>query len=152
VSGNVQGLSPDEALDALLSICNLVARRDKKLIYVLTQDEVSPPPEVKSQKIATRVYRLNHVQAKDVEDAITPFLGAAGKIKSGPDRAAELDRVSRSDDAPSPIGEFLVVQDDDSLLGTIDEIVLALDVPQAVASGARRAGRFPNLQSPESAI
>src|SRR5262245_15231668 len=36
ISGNVQGVTPNEALDAILSVCNLIARHDKNIIYVHT--------------------------------------------------------------------------------------------------------------------
>ncbi len=84
VTINLSGLTPDRTLDAILRLCNLVAQRDRGVIYVYTADEMKKVGN-NDGKPGIRVYRLNYIRSVDVEKMIKPFLTPKnGKITVSP--------------------------------------------------------------------
>src|SRR5262249_27607058 len=75
VTASLNGLNPEQALDAILKLSNLVAQREKGIIYVYTREEVS-----KAIELPLRVYRLNYVRSTDLEKMVKPLLSERGKI------------------------------------------------------------------------
>ena len=129
VTANLQDVSLDEALDAILKLCNLVARREKSLIYVYTLQEALEA-NGRDPKQSTRVYRPNYVRATDLEKMIAPFLSAdSGKIAVTPASAVGIgtDTAAAGGDSMAG-GDALIVQDLESVLVNIDAIVKQLDV------------------------
>src|SRR5207249_3758892 len=59
VTANLKGVTPDQALDAVLRLAGLVARRDGNLVYVYTPDELNRGLGA-DQWVATHVYHLNY--------------------------------------------------------------------------------------------
>ena len=84
VTINLSGLTPDQTLDAILRLCNLVAQRDRGVIYVYTPDEMKKVGN-NDGKPGIRVYRLNYIRSVDVEKMIKPFLTPKnGKVTVSP--------------------------------------------------------------------
>jgi len=129
VTANLQGVSIDEALNAILKLCNLVARREKTLIYVYTPQEALES-SVRDSKQGIRVYRPNYVRATDMETMITPFLSAdSGRIAVTPASAVGIGTNTDAAGGDSLAGgDALIVQDVESVLVNIDAIVKQLDI------------------------
>jgi type II secretory pathway component GspD/PulD (secretin) len=83
VTINLEGVTIDQALDAILRLANLVARRESNIIYVYTADETARLDGLQ-RRPGTRVYRLNYVRSGDLEEMIKPFLSATGKMTVTP--------------------------------------------------------------------
>jgi len=86
VTANLTGLSPDQTLDVVLKSCNLVAQRDKGVIYVYTPGELltSQGGVQDDSPVDIRVYQLNYVRSADIEKMIKPLLSPTGKITVSP--------------------------------------------------------------------
>jgi type IV pilus secretin PilQ/predicted competence protein len=128
VTANLEGLSFDRALDAILKLCNLAGHREAGLIYVYTQDEFTQLHQ-RGGKLATRVYHLKYLRGNDAEKMIAPFLAESGRIAVTP--ASEVGIGSKTDQAGGDSlagGDVLIVQDFESVLETIDAIIARLDV------------------------
>lgn len=85
ITADLKEVTFDQALDAILKLCNLSARREKGIVYVYTPKELS---DISVQEgdgpQNTRVYRLNYVRSEDIATMITPFLSEKGKLSSTP--------------------------------------------------------------------
>jgi type IV pilus secretin PilQ/predicted competence protein len=129
VTANLLDVGLDDALDAILKLCNLVARREKNLIYVYTPQEALDA-NGRDSKQGTRVYRPNYVRATDLEKMITPFLSTdSGRIAVTPASAVGIGTNTDAAGGDSLAGgDALIVQDLESVLLSIDAIVKQLDV------------------------
>lgn len=128
VTANLQDLSVDQALDAILKLCGLTARREQRLIYIYTPDEISQVAQ-KDRKTSVRFYRLNYLKSTDLLNMITPFLSENGKVVSTP--PSQIGIATNDDHAGGDSlagAEVVVVQDDKTTLKIIDDIVFKLDV------------------------
>jgi general secretion pathway protein D len=81
VNVNLEGASLDQALDAILHLGNLVAKRQNQIIYVYTKDEYGL---VEMQNLITRIYKLNYLRSHDLETMIKPLLSDGGRVTSTP--------------------------------------------------------------------
>jgi type IV pilus secretin PilQ/predicted competence protein len=140
VTANLKGMTLDQALESLMKVSNLVAVREKGLIYVYTADE----------KLPMRIYHLNYTRAQDLEKMIKPLMSPKGKLIVTPPSAVGIN-------SPSPIGGSgggtppaggggasggtsltggdslssdgaIIVQDHQSVLEAVDRVVAELDV------------------------
>jgi general secretion pathway protein D len=168
VTANLSGLSPDQTLEAILRLCNLVAQRDRGIIYVYSAEE-SKKAGARDGGPAIRVYRLNYIRSADVEKMIKPLLTATkGKITTSPTSEMGGVRGSSASSGTSPGagggpaggggapggggspnggsgaggatgaggsggnlmagGEVVIVQDEESVLRQIDQLMSQLDV------------------------
>ena len=130
VTANLQGLDFDQALDAILKLCNLAAKREKGLIYVYTSGELSQLTE-KDRKLSIRVYSLSYIKSTDLEKMITPFLSDKGRLVFTPPSMVgiktDTDQKDTGGDSMAG-GDVVVVQDYEPALEVIDDIVARLDV------------------------
>ncbi len=83
ITVNLEGVTLNQVLDAILKLGNLVSKRDKNIIYVYTKDELLKI-ETGDRKAGTGVYRLSYVRAGDIEAMISPLLSESGKITVTP--------------------------------------------------------------------
>jgi type II secretory pathway component GspD/PulD (secretin) len=81
INVNLEGATLNQALDAILHLGNLVAKRERVFIYVYTKEEYSL---VAKQNVVTRIYKLNYLRSHDVEAMIQPLLSDAGKVTATP--------------------------------------------------------------------
>ncbi len=137
VTANLKGMTLEQALESLLKVGNLVAVREKGLVYVYTADE----------KLPMRIYHLSYARAQDLEKMIKSLLSPKGKITVTPPSAVGIT-------SPSPVGGgspggggggtaggtsitggdslsvggSIIVQDYESVLTAVDRVVAELDV------------------------
>jgi type II secretory pathway component HofQ len=66
VTASLQNVTPNQALDAVLQLANLIARREGNLIYVYVPEELRAGlgPD---QWICTRIYHLNYIRSTDLD-------------------------------------------------------------------------------------
>jgi type IV pilus secretin PilQ/predicted competence protein len=128
VTANLQGLTLDQALDAILRVSNLVAYKENGLLYVCAPGEIAQLHE-NGRSLSTRVYHLKYVRGADIESMITPFLSPEmGKIAVTP-----MSEVGIATDTGKAGGDSLagidvvLVQDYEAVLQTVDQIVAQLD-------------------------
>ena len=129
ITANLDGLTFEQALDAILRLSNLVAYREKNLIFVLTATEMAQM-RTQNQRIATRVYHLSYLRGSDFEKMCVPFLTPPpiGRISITP--VSEIAIKSDTDKVGGDSlagGEAVIIQDYESVLQTIDQIVAQLD-------------------------
>ncbi|NQU22512.1 MAG: hypothetical protein HQ567_14640 [Candidatus Nealsonbacteria bacterium] len=128
VTANLQGESFDEALDALLKVCNLVSHRQRNTIFVYTPTELTQL-EDRNRKLDTRIYHLNYVRAGDIQQMVQPFISDVGKVAVTPisDVGIGSDTGQVGGDSLAG-GDVLIVQDYEDVLKTVDDIVSRVDV------------------------
>ena len=159
VTASLKDVTPNQALEAVLRLANLVARREGKLIYIYTPDELKAGFG-SDQFIATRVYHLNYLRSVDLERMVRPFLtptkglitvsptsemGIKGSVQSGggtppppggamapTEGGAAMGGTGGAGGTGGNLlagGDIVIVQDQMSVLREIDRIVAELDVP-----------------------
>lgn len=129
ITANLDGISFDQALNAILKLSNLVAQREGGLVYVYTPQEVAALDK-QGQRVVTRVYRLCYLRGSDLEKICTPLLTpVVGRISITP--ISEIGIKSNTDAAGGDSlagGEAIIVQDYECVLETLDQIIAQLDV------------------------
>lgn len=128
ISVNLQNVGVEEALDAIMKATGFVSRRDGAFTYIGTVEDFAAL-ERAQDRIGTRVYRPNYINVKELSGLLTPLLTpSTGKVSvTGPasvgiaadSSAAGGDSMSQQD--------ALVVQDYESVLAEIDQVVKDLD-------------------------
>ncbi len=128
VSLSLSRVDLETALAALLRATGYVARREGNVIYVGAPEDFSKSNQA-VDVIGTRVYRPSYITAKELEELLTPLLSPqVGKIKSstaaGRGIQADANSAGGNDLAG---GDVLVVQDYESILRRMDQIVREVD-------------------------
>ena len=113
VTANLQGLSFDEALEAILELCNLVALRKGNLIFVYA------PKEVPQSGRMLRTYFLDYVSAADVLQAVQGLLSPEGQ--------AFMTQCTSDDNRRTQ--ETIVVEDLPDYVRRVDQYVAEIDQP-----------------------
>ncbi len=83
VTANLEGVTIDEALAAILRLTNLTARREGGLIFVYSAQELKALA-YRDQELETRIFRLNYVRANDVMGIVAELLSPDGTITATP--------------------------------------------------------------------
>lgn len=127
ITANLENVQFNDALQAVLRLANLVSVPENDMIYVYTPEEYS---SINTPEIASRIYHLRYLRASDIETMITPFLTVEnGRMSVTP--AADVGIQSDTDvvGGDSLAGaETIIVQDYESVLQRIDQIIAELDV------------------------
>ena len=128
VSVSLSDVSAHQALDAILRSAGYASRREGNFIYVGTPEEFTAllqPPD----KIGTRIYRPNYVTARELETLITPLISPeVGRIKATTASKTQIPTDSTDAGGNDYAGdEALLVQDFESVLLEIDQIVAEID-------------------------
>jgi type II secretory pathway component GspD/PulD (secretin) len=84
VTANLANLTPQQALDAVVRLADLVAQRDRGIIYVYTAEELR---KVGRQPAGLRVYHLNYIRGLDLWAMIRPFLSPSARVSVSPSNA-----------------------------------------------------------------
>ncbi|MHC4405484.1 MAG: type II secretion system protein GspD [Planctomycetota bacterium] len=113
VTADLRELEFDEALAAILKLCNLVARREGRLVFVYAPQEV---PQAERQ---LETFPLDYVAAIDVFDGVQGLLSPAGQ--------AFVTESSSTDNRRTQ--EVVVVEDLPAHLDRIAQYLCQLDVP-----------------------
>jgi len=129
VTANLRGMSFDEALGAILRLCNLVAHREGNNIFVY------PAKDLPQLDRIWKVIPLDYVSAKDVLASIkegdglgllSPAGSAYAFITDDPTKAGE-DDAKASDNRKTQ--EAIVVEDAPDHVFRIERYVREIDVP-----------------------
>jgi type IV pilus assembly protein PilQ len=97
VTANLQGLSFDEALGAILKLCNLVAQRQNDLVFVY------PLADVPQLTRSLRAFPLDYVSATDAMLGVQGLLSPSGKafvMQSSPNDNRKMQNVIVAEDVP----------------------------------------------------
>ena len=149
ISIDIDGVTRDQALQAIMTLAKLEARRDNGVIFIYTAEEFAKD-NLDRRKRLTRVYRLNYVRANEIMEMIQPFLSTTGKAASTPASAEGIDENAnfaaglpvaggggsgagggggRSTGGNTLSGDdVLIVQDFPENLDLVDNMVSRLDV------------------------
>lgn len=140
VSAALSGVTVDTALEAILRSTGYVARREGPFIYVGTPVDFEAMSHA-ADRVGTRIYRPNYVSSAELQALITPLLTPApiGKVvatsPSKVDIPADNVKAGGNDFAG---GDALLVQDYETVLAAIDQIVDEIDCrPPQVAIDAK---------------
>ncbi|MGQ9505172.1 MAG: type II secretion system protein GspD [Thermogutta sp.] len=132
VTVSLNGLSPREAIFAILRVPGFVSREHEGIVYVGTEQEMQNLGYI-TDRIATRIYRPNYTPAKELEALVKPLLtpqiglttvstAAESGISPDPSNAGG-DKYAGTD--------VLIVRDYQRVLEEIDQIVQEVDVRPA---------------------
>ncbi|QEG38999.1 type II secretion system protein GspD [Roseimaritima ulvae] len=111
VTADVEGLTPDEALDGIVRLCDLVAQRKGNIVYVYSPDKV--PLETRQ----LRMFPLDFALATSLEPAVQGLLSPIGTAY-----ATQLDQADRH-----RTQEALVVIDTPAALAAVEQYILQAD-------------------------
>ena len=154
ITVNLDGVTREQALEAILSLGNLEAYRTNGLTYIYTAEEYRAL-NLGRRRPATKVYRLQYVRANEIAIMLRQFLSTDGKVTATPESDEGIDEnanfssglptVSASASAGGGGGggrsgsgstggntlsgeDVVVVQDYPENLMVIDEMIAKLDV------------------------
>ncbi|HEV3258168.1 MAG TPA: hypothetical protein VG013_14880 [Gemmataceae bacterium] len=103
ITADLQGLSPEETLQAIVKVAHLVAERDQGVVYVYTVAEMAKAAEWE-RRLPIRVYHLNYIRSTDLERMVQPLLTPKlGKITSSPTNEAGI-HTSPVSGGSTPVG------------------------------------------------
>ncbi len=132
ISTNLQEVTVEEALDALLKVQDFAYERDEKFIYVMTQAEADAKRQA-ARKVVSKIYRPNYVSAKELQTLVTPLLTqniGVVAVTTAPEVGLSPDSTQAGGDSLSQ-QDALLVQDYEDIVSQVDQIVEELDVPPA---------------------
>jgi type II secretory pathway component GspD/PulD (secretin) len=113
VTVNLTNVSPEEALNAILRLANLVTRKEKEIFFIYT------PEEYAQSNRSLRSFPLDHVAATDVEKAVKSLLSATGNVY--------LFQSSPADNRKAR--DIIVVEDGQQQLDRIGQYIAQIDRP-----------------------
>ncbi len=130
VTANLQNVTVEEALDAILRSNDLYYERDGDFIFVMTSTQMEARKNIK-RKLVTRVFLPHYVKAATLLSLVSPmitkevgFIAATDANEVGISRDAESaggDNLSQ--------GDALVVRDYDDIIEEVAKVVKEMDVP-----------------------
>ena len=132
VTVSLNGLTPREAIFAVLRVPGFVLQEHAGVIYVGTEQEIQNLGYITDQ-IATRIYRPNYTPAKELEALIKPLLTPQIGLTT-------ISTAAENGIAPDPSNaggdkyagtDVLIVRDYQRVLDEIDRIVKEVDVRPA---------------------
>ena len=90
ITVNLDGVTRQQALEAVLSLGNLEAYRTGGLTYIYTAEEFKAL-NLGRRRAATKVYRLQYVRANEMAVMLRQFLSADGKVTATPEAEEGID-------------------------------------------------------------
>lgn len=130
VSANLQNVTVDEALDAILKSHDYVHQRDGKFIFVMSRVEAERR-KTAARKLITKIYRPNYISVAELQSLVTPLItpqigniSVTNPAETGLPSDAEQtggDRLSQRD--------ALLVRDYAEVVTEIDKVFEEMDVP-----------------------
>ncbi len=129
VSLNLQDVTVDRALEAILRSRGYVYERESDFIYVKSAAEVAQF-KLLNRKLITKVYQPNYISANELSKLLTPILSKDGKhavttpsqvgIAKSPENAGGDGLAQR---------DALLIQDYAEVIAEIDRVIIEMDVP-----------------------
>ena len=132
VSATLSDVDLNSALDAILKSAGLTARREGSFIFVGTNQDFQSM-ERSMDRVSTRVYRPNYVQAAELEALIVPVLtqGIPGvgvvSVTTPSEIGIQSDDTTAGGDTYAGT-DAVVVRDFEAVLAEIDQLVAEIDV------------------------
>ena len=133
VSASLNGVTIEQALDAILRSTGYMARREGQFIYVGTPSDFEAMAHV-LDRVGTRIYRPNYVTSTELAALITPLLSPPpiGKIKATTPSKVDIGPDGNKAGANDFAGtDAMLVQDYESVLCAVDQIVAEIDLRPA---------------------
>jgi type IV pilus assembly protein PilQ len=132
VTVSLNGLTPRDAIFAVLRVPGFVLQEHAGVIYVGTEQEIQNLGYITDQ-ISTRIYRPNYTSAKELEALIKPLLTPQIGLTT-------ISTAAENGIAPDPINaggdkyagtDVLIVRDYQRVLDEVERIVKEIDVRPA---------------------
>ena len=130
VSLNLQDVTVDRALDAVLKSQGCVHERDGDFIYIRTFAEDAALKQV-NRKLISKVYQLHYINANEVQKLLDPILTkGVGRhaVTSASQVGIALSPTSAGGDGLSQ-RDTIVVQDYPEVIAEVDKIIAEVDIP-----------------------
>ena len=132
VTANLENVTIDEALHAILRSLGFVFQKEGNFIFVLTSTDAEARKKLE-RKIVTKVYRPNYISVADLKELITPLMTETiGKmaVTKPPEMGISTDSEKAGADNITQ-QDALLVQDYAEVIEEIDGVVDEMDVPPA---------------------
>lgn len=130
VTANLQDVTIEEALTAILRSRGYVYRRDGRFIFVMTAQEATVQERL-ARKLITKIYRPNYISVADLQTLITPLLTEGVSriaVTSPPEVGIASDGATAGGDALTQ-RDALLVQDYAEVIEEVDAVLQEMDVP-----------------------
>jgi type IV pilus assembly protein PilQ len=130
VSLNLQDVTVDRALDAILKSQGFVHERDGDIIYVRSAAEDAAIKKA-NRKLITKVYQLHYVNANEVQKLIDPVLtvGIGRHAVTTPAQAGIAPTPTSAGGDGLSQRDMLLVQDYPDVIAEVDKVIIEIDVP-----------------------
>ena len=128
ISVNLRDVGVDEALSVVLKATGYVSRREGNVVYIGTTADFAAL-EKSLDRITTRVYRPNYLNAKELSNLLTPLLTpGVGKLSVTSPAASGIatDNTQAGGDHLAQ-QDAVVIQDYEQVLAEIDQVFKELD-------------------------
>lgn len=130
VSLNLQDVTVDRALDAILRSQGFVHEREGDFIYVRSLAEDSAI-RMANRKLITKVYQLNYVNVGEVQKLIDPVLtkGIGRHAVTSPAQSGIGPTQTSAGGDSFSNRDTLLVQDYPEVIAEVDKVIIEIDVP-----------------------
>ncbi len=132
VSATLSDVDLNSALDAILKSAGLTARREGSFIFVGNNSDFESM-ERAMDRVSTRVYRPNYIQASELENLIKPVLSqnvpgvGTVSVTTPSEKGIQSDGNDAGGDTYAG-SDAVVVRDFEAILAEIDQLVTEVDV------------------------
>ncbi len=130
VSLNLQDVTVDRALEAILKSRGFVHERENDFIYVKSAAEVAQF-KLLNRKLITKVYQPNYISANELSKLLTPIMTkgiGAHSVTSPPQIGIAKTPENGGGDGLAQ-RDALLVQDYAEVIEQIDRVIIEMDVP-----------------------
>jgi type IV pilus assembly protein PilQ len=130
VSLNLQDVTVDRALDAILKSQGFIHERDGDFVYVRSAAEDSALKQA-NRKLITKVYQLHYISANEVQKLIDPVLskGVGRHAVTSPPQVGIAPMPTNGGGDGLSQRDTLLVQDYPEVIAEVDKVIVELDVP-----------------------
>ena len=130
VTANLQDVTIEEALSAILRSLGYVHLREGRFIFIVTSEEAATRQRL-ARKLITKIYRPNYISVSELQSLITPLLTQGISkiaITNPPEAGIAADAENAGGDRLTQ-RDALLVQDYAEVLLEIDAVMEEMDVP-----------------------
>lgn len=130
ISLNLQDVTVDKALDAVLKSQGFIHEREGDFIYVRSATEDAALKQA-NRKLITKVYQLHYVNGNEVQKLIDPVLtkSVGRHAVTSPAQVGIAPSQTNSGGDGLSQRDTLLVQDYPEVIAEIDRIIIEIDVP-----------------------
>ncbi len=130
VSLNLQDVTVDRALEAILKSRGFVHERENDFIYVRSAAEVAAL-KLQNRKVVTKVYQPNYISANELSKLVTPILtkGTGQVAVTTPPQVGIAKTPENAGGDGLAQRDALLVQDFPEVISAIDLVIVEMDVP-----------------------